>query len=221
MEEEAANRKVVADKSYWKAIRNASFVFITLGFFCRTMGNYGIQMWVPTIMKGISGFDDRIIGFILVIPWLIATGGMVLTGWINDRWNCKKALIFIEQIMSGLAYFALYFFGDVNVWLSVGMLAVAVTGTASVSSVYFSLLAQLTPRDMAGGLTGIFAALGNIGGFVGPFAVGFFMHGGNHLAGIAFLAGILFVGSLCISLVKTRVEELPVVADALGTNRTN
>jgi MFS-type transporter involved in bile tolerance (Atg22 family) len=171
-----------------------------------------MQMWVPTIMKGMTNFDDRMIGFVLVIPWLIATGGTVLTGWINDRWNCKKQLIFVEQVMSGLAYLGLYYFGSVNVWLSVGLLTVAVTGTAAVSGVYFSLLAQLTPKNMIGGLTGVFAALGNIGGFVGPFMVGFMMRGGNHLAGIVFLAGALVLGSVFVSLVKTKAEETPPVS---------
>jgi hypothetical protein len=39
--------------------------------------------------------------------------------------------------------------------------------------------------------------------------VGFMMRGGNHLAGIVFLAAILFLGSISIYFVKTKAKVEP------------
>ena len=202
--EEAAKPKVVSDRSYWTGAFRPAFVFLTLAFMCRVIGNYGIQIWMPTIVKGISNFDDRTVGFLLAIPWLVATGGTVLTGWINDRWDLKREIVVAEQIVSALAFLGLYYFGSTNVWISMACLTVAITGLASVSAVYFSMLPQLITKDMVGGLTGIFAAVGNTGGFIGPFMVGYMMSSGNKLAGIAFLSAMLLLSSVFIALVKVK-----------------
>ena len=127
---------------------------------------------MPTVVKGISGFSDQTVGFILAVPWLAGTFGLFVTGWITDRYDCKKSLAFIEQVTAGLAFLGLYFYGASNVWISLALLTVAVTGVASVTGIYYSLLPQLITKDMVGGLTGIFAAVSNIGELVGPSVVG-------------------------------------------------
>jgi len=57
---------------------------------------------------------------------------------------------------------------------------------------------------MVGGLTGIFAAVSNIGGFVGPSVVGALMSGGNRMAGMAFLSGMPMLASICIVLIRVK-----------------
>lgn len=208
--EEAAQPKVVQDKAYWKAAFRFSFVFLTLGFFFRLIGNYGTQIWMPTIVKGISGFSDQTVGFILALPWLSATCGMVVTGWITDHYDCKKRLAVLEQIVAGLAFLVMYYYGGSNVWISVGCLIVAITGMASVAGIYYSLLPQLITKEMVGGLSGIFAAVSNIGGFIGPSVVGYLISGGNKLAGMAFLSGMLMVASICVALIQVKPASAPV-----------
>ncbi len=212
--EESAQPKTVQDRSYWKAAFHLSFVFLTLGFFFRLVGNYGTQIWMPTIVKGISGFSDQTVGFILAVPWLSATVGLFASGWITDRYDCKKSLAFIEQVMAGLAFLGLYFYGASNVWLSVAFLTVAITGMASVAGIYYSLLPQLITKEMVGGLTGIFAAVSNLGGFVGPSVVGALMSGGNRMAGMAFLSGMLMLASICIALIRVKPKGTSIRAES-------
>ena len=202
--EEAAQPKIVQSKSYRKAAFNISFVFLTFGFFFRLIGNYGNQIWMPTIVKSMSGFSDQAVGFILAVPWLVATVSMWVTGWVTDRYDCKKSLAVMEQLIAGLAFLGLYYYGNVNVWLSVGFLTVATAGVTSVVGIYYSLLPQLITKEMVGGLSGIFAAVSNIGGFVGPSVVGFLIRGGNKLAGMAFLSGMLMIASVCVALIKVK-----------------
>ncbi|MEJ9232461.1 hypothetical protein LAV79_24015 [Peribacillus butanolivorans] len=52
------------------------------------------------------------------------------------------------------------------------------------------------PANMLGGLTGIFSAIGNLGGFFGPFIVGAIMSGGNKIAGLLFLSGIYIISAI-------------------------
>lgn len=216
---EASQPKAVQTNSYWKAAFHISFVFLTLGFFFRIVGNYGTQIWMPTIVKGISGYSDQVVGVILAIPWLVATVGMVVTGWITDRWGGKRLVAFLEQVMAGLAFLGMFYWGGSNVWLSVTFLTIAITGMASVAGIYYSLLPQLIRKEMVGGLSGIFAAVSNIGGFVGPSVVGVLMSGKNKLAGMLFLSGMLLLASLCIALIRIKPKEEPAEAKTSSAGR--
>jgi ACS family tartrate transporter-like MFS transporter len=158
-------------------------------------------------VKGISGFSDQAVGFILAIPWLVATFGLFITGWITDHYDCKKRLAFAQQFMAGLAFLGLYRYGGSNLWISVACLTVAIAGMASVAGIYYSLLPELITKEMVGGLTGIFAAVSNIGGFVGPSVVGALMSGGNKLAGMVFLSGMLMLACICIALIRVRPKS--------------
>jgi MFS family permease len=219
--EEAAQPKVVNETSYWKALFHPAFVLLTLAFFFRVIGNYGTQVWMPTIVKGISGFGDQMVGFVLAIPWLAATVGLVVIGWLNDRYDNKKALILVGQILAGLSFVGMYYFGAANVWLSILCLTISITGMVTVVAVYFSILPQLISKEMVGGLTGIFAALGNIGGFVGPFAVGYLMSGGNQMAGLAFLASMLLLSTICIACIKINPQNATSQSFVLEHNERN
>jgi MFS family permease len=202
-EKEAKQPKVVQETSYWKAALNPSFIFLTLSFTGLVMGNYGIGIWMPVIIKGISNFGYTAVGFISAIPWLLATIVMIYAGVVNDRWGNKRALIIILELMAAAAFLGVSYVGTSNLWLSVALMSVAASGIAAVQGVYFSFLPELITKEMVGGLTGIFAAVGNIGGFVGPFVVGALMAGGNKLGGMLFLAGMLLLAAFFIAFCKT------------------
>jgi ACS family tartrate transporter-like MFS transporter len=202
LEEEAKKPKVVSDRSYWKGARNPSFILFTLSFTAVVIGNYGIGIWLPVIIKGISNYGYTAVGFISALPWLVATIAMVLIGYINDRWGNKKAIIFWLEMVSGICFLFVTFIGTSNLWLSVFFISIATIGLTSAPSVYFTMLPELLSKEMLGGLTGVFAAVGNIGGFIGPFVVGALMSGGDKLGGMLFLSSMLFLAGILIVFVK-------------------
>ncbi|MDR3592095.1 MAG: MFS transporter [Negativicutes bacterium] len=203
-EKEAAKPRVVQEKSYAKAALNPSFIFLTLSFTGLVMGNYGIGIWLPVIIKGISNFGYTTVGFIAAVPWLFATIAMVVAGVVNDRWGNKRMLIILVELVAAVAFLGVTWTGTNNLWLSVFFISIAAAGIAAVQGVYFSMLPELITKDMVGGLTGIFAAVANIGGFVGPFVVGALMAGGDKLGGMIFLSGMLFVAAFFIAFCKVK-----------------
>ena len=53
--------------------------------FCCQTGSYGLTLWVPTIVKGLSGFTNLEVGLISALPYIAAAAGMVLIGRSSDR----------------------------------------------------------------------------------------------------------------------------------------
>jgi MFS transporter, ACS family, tartrate transporter len=202
LEKEAQKPKIIQEKSYRKAALNPNFIMITLAWTGMCIGNYGISMWLPVIIKGMSNYGYAQVGFISALPWLAATIGMILTGYINDKWGNKKSLLFILLTIAGMGLLVSTWIGTSNLWLAIVFISITMMAANSASPVFLTSLSQLLPANILGGLTGIFSAVGNLGGFIGPFIVGALMSGGNKSAGLLFLSIVYIVSAIVITFVK-------------------
>lgn len=213
LEIEEKKPKIIQEKSYWKAAFNPNFIFLTLSWGAMVIGNYGVSMWLPVIIKGISQYGYAKIGFISGLPWLAATFGMILTGIINDKWGNKRSLLFILEAIAGVGLLSTALIGTSNFWMSIVFISITLMASASATAVYLTALSELFPANMLGGLTGIFSAIGNLGGFFGPFIVGALMSGGNKIAGLLFLSGIYIISAILITFVKLRKKSSDVASN--------
>jgi nitrate/nitrite transporter NarK len=84
-----------------------------------------------------------------------------------------------------------------DIWVSFGFLVACGLFMQSASGVVWTIPPLIFPAEVAGGARGIINALGNLGGFLGPFAVGWLRgHFDSYDAGIYFLVAMLGAGFL-------------------------
>ena len=67
------------------ALTHPTVWLLALIMFCCQTGSYGLTLWVPTIVKNLSGFTNLEVGFFSAIPYIAAALGMVLIGRSSDR----------------------------------------------------------------------------------------------------------------------------------------
>ncbi|ERI09408.1 MFS transporter [Aneurinibacillus aneurinilyticus] len=205
---EASEPKVIQEKSYWKAALNRNFILVSLAYFMAGgIGNYGIIIWLPVIIKEFSTFGYTAVGFISAIPWLIGTIGMVSIGFINDKFGNKRVLLFILNVIAGISLLSAILVLESNLWVAIFLISITIVGGMSSSAVFMTLIADVFPANMIGGMTGLWNAIGNMGGFVGPFVVGALMAGDNKLVGVGFLSVCYIIGSIIVLFVKLRKEK--------------
>jgi MFS family permease len=205
---EANKPKAIQEKSYWKAAMNRNFIFVALAYFMAGgIGNYGIIMWLPVIIKEFSTFSYTAVGFISAIPWLIGTIGMVSIGIINDKFGNKRVLLFTLNAIAGLSLLSAILVLESSIWAAIFLISITIVGGMSSSAVFMTLISDVFPANMVGGMTGLWNAFGNIGGFVGPFVVGALMAGGNKLLGVGFLSVCYIIGALLVLFVQLRKTE--------------
>ena len=58
---------------------------LAIVMFCCQTGSYGLTFWVPTIVKGLSGYTEVEVGLFSAVPYVAAALGMLLVGWHSDR----------------------------------------------------------------------------------------------------------------------------------------
>lgn len=184
-----------------------SWVFWTFGliYFLDVVGIYGYTLWAPTMIKSLGVGRDSVIGLIAALPNAVAMVVMIIVGQSADRRRERRlhtaALLLLAS--TGLSL-ALMWQG--NLWLTVLALCIANAGLLSVPPVFWGMpTALLGPSNAASGIAWI-SAIGNIGGFIGPYMVGVLKQSsGGFALPVACLIGCLLLGMLLTMLLPKKL----------------
>ncbi|WP_112171189.1 MFS transporter [Paraburkholderia unamae] len=179
----------------------ASWVFWTFGliYFLDVFGIYGYTLWAPTIIKSLGVHGDFMIGLIAALPNAVAVVVMVAVGRNADR-RRERRLHTAALLLIAAAGLALSLVWRDNLWLTVMALCIANAGLLSMPPVFWGMpTAVLGPSTAASGIAWI-SAIGNIGGFFGPYVVGILKQssGGFALPVSCMIACLL--SGLCLTL---------------------
>jgi D-galactonate transporter len=169
LETERRQRETIRHFTLGEALRHPRTLALAVVYFGVVAANYGLTFWVPQIVKNF-GLGNVETGFVSAIPYLAGAIAMVLWGWHSDRTRERKWHLALAALTatSGLAACA---------WiespaLTILALSVAGLGIFCILPVFWTLpTAMLTGRAAAGGIA-LVNALGNLAGFVGPYAMG-------------------------------------------------
>jgi MFS transporter, ACS family, tartrate transporter len=161
--------------------------FVT--FACQS-GSYGLTLWIPQIIRSLSVQSDLMVGFISAIPYAAAAVSMVWVGASSDRTGERFWHVALPSFV-GAAGFAASAFLKSPVPAMIA-LTIAAMGDMSTRGAFWTLPAQfLTGSALAVGIA-LINTMGALGGFVGPYAVGFIKNKtGEFTYGLLFLAALL------------------------------
>ncbi len=178
----------------WQALTNPRVLLLGVAYFCLVIGLYGIGFWMPQVIKTF-GSSNLEIGFLTAIPYLIAAIGMVLAGRHSDRTGERVLHVAVPLFLGAVAFLWSALAGSLPVVMLA--LSLAALGIHAALGTFWSLpTAILTGVGAAGGLA-LVNSIGNCGGFVGPFIVGWLKGGtGTFGPALVFLAGALLLSGL-------------------------
>jgi Sugar phosphate permease len=157
------------------ALRQPAVALLCLTFFFLVSGMYGISMWLPQIIDSMGAKGDPLrTGLLTAIPYLTAGVVMVANGFHSDRTGERRWHIAVPATVGALGLTAGAFL-HTSPALSLAALSIAAGGMWATLGPFWSLpplaLAGRGGAALAGGIA-LINAVGNLGGFLGPFAVG-------------------------------------------------
>lgn len=178
-------------------------------YFCAVVAMYGLVMWLPQIIAGADGGADggagdggaMAVSGKVMVAYFFAAMGMVLIGASSDhfaerRWHVAGSLALCMAGMLVLSMNA----GVVGILAGASLAAMGIWG---VLGPFWGLAtAFLTGSAAAAGIA-LINSLGNLGGFAGPYLMGWVKaDSGGFSEGFLFLAGLMALGALPVLLVK-------------------
>lgn len=183
---------------------------IYLGF---TVGSYGIQIWMPLILKE-YGLTNLQIGAVTAIPYFIASVGMILWARVADRSGKKAENLTLCCALAVAGFLIALVPGRMD--LALLGITTALLGVTAARGIFWAIPTQfLTGIAAAGGIAFI-NTIGTTGGFFGPAIVGALKElTGSFTVGLLAMAGFLCMSTLFAFLLVRRVRNEPTASTEL------
>lgn len=170
-------------------------------YFLNTTVTYGIFLWLPKILRDLSGERGWKLSMMTAIPFVAALIAMVLIGRHSDRTGERKRHVAACALTAATGLVLASFFTE-HLWLLVLSFTLSQVGQRSVMSVFWSIPPIVLGGTAAAAGIALINAVGNLGGFFGPTIMGWLRDTtGGYGGGFLVLAGGLVVAaSLVLSL---------------------
>jgi MFS transporter, ACS family, tartrate transporter len=178
--------------------------------------SYGVVFFLPQIIKSL-GLSNLMTGFVTAIPYTIGTIGLVVWGYSSDRLKERRWHLIIS---TGLAAVGLFSAG----WLSHSYFAILAMCVATVG-IYGSRPSfwPMPSLFLTGGAAAVGMALinsiGNLGGYLGPIAVGWIKDSTKSFEMALYFLGGCALLSTVITLYATRATDASRALEPNGQNR--
>ncbi len=173
---------------------------LSLLYFTIIISFYGVVFWLPQIVKNFSGMSNLMVGLVSAVPYLIASIAMVLIGNNSDKTGERRRHVAMPALAGSIGLILSAWLQSHTPLLAFLALCLAALGIWSTLGPFWSLPTEFLSGSAAAGGIALINSIGNVGGFVGPFVVGYVKQTtGDFTGGLLCLATTLLLGS-CLAL---------------------
>ncbi|MEH7545580.1 MULTISPECIES: MFS transporter [Bacillaceae] len=180
---------MLKDSKVWKLA-----LFNIAGFIAVNALSY----WMPTIIKSLSASSttNLQIGWLAMIPSIIAIPSILFTGWNADRTNSHKRHLAACVTVAMIGFLGCAFVSSVP--MMVLMLSITSAGLYGISGTFYAYITFFFSESTAPAGIALVSTLSSLGGFVGPMIMGIF----NFTQAMFIIAGFLLISLITLTTLK-------------------
>jgi len=193
-----ANRKT---HDVWRALTDMRILALSLIYFGTSAGLYALGLWAPLIFRQF-GWTPLTIGWINAIPSVVAVIVMIAWARHSDRTAERTWHVILPCIAASVGF---VWTGAAQTALSVVLALVMVNvGVSAAKAPLWAMPTMFLSGAAAAAGIGMINSIGNLGGFVGVFMIGWMKSKSGSYSGGLFLVAALLAASAVITLVLAR-----------------
>ncbi|SEK56093.1 Sugar phosphate permease [Kosakonia sacchari] len=195
--EEAVSNAPVKD-----VFRNAGLMkLVVLNFFYQT-GDYGYTLWLPTILKNLTGANMAGVGLLAILPFVATLAGIYTISLFSDRSGKRRAWVRVSLYCFAASLLASVLLREHVVAAYIALVMCGFFLKAATSP-FWSIPGRIASPEVAGSARGVINGLGNLGGFCGPYLVGVMIYFyGQNVAVCALAGSLMIAGTITFLLPK-------------------
>lgn len=173
--------------------RNGYVWLLALIFFSFNIGYYGINFWLPSIIKSSGVSDDFHIGLLAALPYVFGAIFMVWNSRHSDLHCERRWHIAIPAVLGAVGLTLSAYCSGSTVWM-MAWICLAMSGTLALIPTYISLPGTLLSGTAAAAGIALVNSVGNLAGFFGPTVLGWLKDNtGSTNVGLYILAAFLLL----------------------------
>jgi len=205
LQAELRAKKKVRDYTILEAFCDRRILWLIAAWFFALSGALGTVYWIPIFVKRLSGLSDRSVTSMLLIPAVMGIAGMLINGWHSDQAAESQWHTAIPLLAAGMM-FALLIPIRHHASLAIVCLLLGSGFLYAFYPVFWSMPTMLLSESVAAATFGLINSIGQLGGFAGPYGIGFLNDRTHSLtASFGFIA-LLYVAAASL-IVNLRIPD--------------
>jgi MFS transporter, ACS family, tartrate transporter len=217
LDDERKSREAIRRYTLGETLRNPRVLALSVVYLGIVSGNYGLSYWLPQIVKGVAteiGLEkvtgipiNALTGYLVAVPFAFGVVAMILWTRHSDATRERVWHVAGPATVSGLCLIAAAYL--TSPILAAFALTICAMGLYSALSTFWTLPTGFLTGSAAAGGIALINSIGNLGGFVGPYAVGWIKDAtGETTLGLVVLAGCLIMAGVVTFLLghDSRIE---------------
>jgi nitrate/nitrite transporter NarK len=197
-ERETAAKTSVKRYTVLQALADKEVLKMCGTYFLWITGFWGFGYWMPTVLKAASGWSNLAVGWMIVAPMILSVAVML---WISDRSSRTGERRWHGAIgmFIGAAGLLLGTMTERPIPAFVFMCMAAI-GVYAPFGVWWSYPTTFLSGPAAAGAIGLINSCGNVGGFLGPYLIGFLKDFTGSYTSAWLYLGCSLIASGCLML---------------------
>ncbi|MBI3887009.1 MAG: MFS transporter [Opitutae bacterium] len=196
--------------------RRPRVLLLAAAYFFAVACNAGFSFWLPSVIQSVSSLPTFAITLLASLPAGFGFGAKLLAGWSSDRTRERywHTVALLGLGASGLALAALY---HATPGLALFFICVAALGFWGNTPCFWALGTEFLAGTSGAFAIGLVNTVGQLGGFVGPYALGWLRERGENFAGgFVFLAACLAVATGLVAATRLSAKPISPYEDRTG-----
>jgi MFS family permease len=203
LESQAAELERVHPEPTLRAIVRPQVLLLVLIYFLRMSTEVGFLMWLPSAIEKARKLSSTGIGGLATFPFLVAIVAMLVNSWHSDKTGERRAHVAVPFALGGVFLLIAVWLSQYSPVTAFAFACLTTVGTYGPLGPFWSIPTETLSRNVAATAMGVITALGSLGGFFGPLAIGYLKkHEGNFQHGFGLIGFVLIV----ISLLCLRID---------------
>lgn len=190
--------------SVMQAFADRDVIILSAVYFMWICGFYGITMFLPILVKALSSaLSIQSVGFLVMIPYGFGFLAMYGLGHHSDKTGERRWHTVIGMVTTAVGLAGSAFLADISLVVSMVFYTIAVMGVYGSFGPFWAIPSSFLTTAAAAGAIAMINSVGNLGGFVGPYAMGCIREEtGSFTGGIIFLAICLLTAALLLMMLR-------------------
>jgi ACS family tartrate transporter-like MFS transporter len=179
-------------------------LLLSMAYFGGTAGQYGLGLWLPKILQRVGNLTAVHTALLTAIPAVVSVPAMLINGWHSDKTGERRWHAAIARILAGVALAAVPL-AMTNVSLALILFSIASAGIVAAYAPLWAIPSSFLGSAAAAASIGVINSFGNLGGFAGPYLIGWFSSKtGEYVGGLLSVALLLISSGVFVLLVRSR-----------------
>lgn len=203
LEREASEKGPEQTASLWAAFLCWETVIMVAMNFAHNAQAYGCMTFFTSTLEG-RGYSPAQYGVLFAIPYAVTAVIMLLNSRHSDKTGERRGHVAFVYALSGFSLIGSVILKD-HFWTSYALMCLAIPGPFAALGPFWAIPGETLPPKLIGPVIGLVNALGNVGGFAGPYFVGWLKqtYGGVTLPFSLLGVGMLLAAALAFLLPRS------------------